>query len=180
MAKDIEEVVDGEIIEGEVVDHNQKSELIIIAPHPDDEIIGTYKYLTDKKYTPIIIYSADLSAERKESTLKLKEFVNCRVQLFQMSIPVPLVQKENTFLFPDPSYELHPSHRIWGTMGEQLARAGYDVIFYSTNMNAPYIHEVKNPDEKRKLLEDVYPDQKSIWEFDHKYFLFEGHCKWVF
>ena len=120
---------ESEIVEGEIVEDNHKSELIIVAPHPDDEIIGAYKYLIDKQYTPIIIYSADLDADRKQNTLKLKEFIDCRVQLFQMSIPAPLVQKENTFLFPDPSYELHPSHRIWGTMGEQLARGGYDVIF---------------------------------------------------
>ncbi len=65
-------------------------------------------------------------------------------------------------------------------MGEQLARNGFDVTFYNTLMNAPYIHECKNSDGKLALLNTVYPDQKSLWEYDHKYFLFEGYTKWIF
>ena len=155
-------------------------DLIIVSPHPDDEIIGAYKYLTLHNVSPIVIYSGELDAERKESALKLKEHINCRLQLFQMTIPQPFLHNENLYLFPDPSYELHPSHRAWGFMGEQMARGGFDVIFYSTNMNAPYIHEVPEPQKKRELLNKVYPDQKSLWEFDHKYFLFEGYSKWIF
>ena len=176
------DVIDAEF---EVMDSNEeenepRSDLIIIAPHPDDEIIGAYKYLTEFNAHPIIIYSADLDAKRKESTLKLKEHIDCQVQLFQMSVPQPFLKAENRFLFPDPIYELHPVHRAWGFMGEQMARNGFDVTFYSTNMNAPYIHEVQEPQKKRKLLEKVYFDQKTLWEFDHKYFLFEGYSKWIF
>jgi hypothetical protein len=47
-------------------------------------------------------------------------------------------------------------------------------------MNAPYIHEVNLPDDKKYLLDQVYPDQKDLWKYDYKYFLFEGYCKWVF
>ena len=81
---------------------------------------------------------------------------------------------------PDPVYELHPLHRQWGMVGETMARVGFDVIFYSTNMNAPYIHELAVADDKKELLNKVYPDQKSLWEYDHKYFLFEGYNKWIF
>ena len=176
-----------EVIEAEyeVISEDNESkdanpELIIIAPHPDDEIIGAYKYLTKPGVRPIVIYSGDLDGARKESALKLKEHVNCKLQLFQMTVPQPFLHKANTYLFPDPIYELHPSHRAWGFMGEQMARNGFDVVFYSTNMNAPYIYEAPKPDEKRELLEKVYPDQKSLWKSDHKYFLFEGYNKWIF
>ena len=179
------EVIDAEFeVMGDIPKDDQEkephSDLIIIAPHPDDEIIGAYKYLTEKNALPIIIYSADLNAKRKQSVLKLKEHVDCKVQLFQMTVPQPFLQPENRFLFPDPIYELHPLHRSWGFMGEQMVRNGFDVTFYSTNMNAPYISEIAEPEKKRELLEKVYPDQKSLWEFDHKYFLFEGYCKWLF
>jgi len=176
-----------EIIDAEytVVDKNEQekepaTELIIVAPHPDDEIIGAYKYLTKPGVRPIIIYSGDLDTDRKNSALKLKEHVSCKLQLFQMTVPQPFLNQANKYLFPDPIYELHPAHRAWGFMGEQLARNGFDVVFYSTNMNAPYIHEVPKPDEKRELLEKVYPDQGNLWEYDHKYFLFEGYSKWIF
>lgn len=158
-------------------DDKDSQDLIIIAPHPDDEIIGAYKYLQNN---PIIIYSAEMDAARKESALKLKEFIDCKAQLFQMTVPQPLLKKGNTYLFPDPIHEIHPDHRMWGIMGEQMVRGGFDVIFYSVNMTAPYIRKVEKPDEKRELLEKVYPDQKTLWEYEHKYFLFEGYCKWIF
>ena len=171
-----------DIIEAEFqeVEEAVGKDLIIVAPHPDDEIIGAYKYLMMDGFVPIVIYSSSLDAKRKESALKLKEHATIKLQLFQMTVPQPFLNSNNIYLFPDPIYELHPEHRSWGSMGEQLAREGFDVIFYSTNMNAPYIHEVPNPEAKRELLEKVYPDQKSLWEFDHKYFLFEGYNKWIF
>ena len=105
-----------EVIEAEyeVISEDNESkdanpELIIIAPHPDDEIIGAYKYLTKPGVRPIVIYSGDLDGARKESALKLKEHVNCKLQLFQMTVPQPFLHKANTYLFPDPIYELHPS-----------------------------------------------------------------------
>ena len=64
------EVIDAEFeVMGDIPKDDQEkephSDLIIIAPHPDDEIIGAYKYLTEKNALPIIIYSADLNAKRK-------------------------------------------------------------------------------------------------------------------
>jgi len=153
---------------------------IICAPHPDDEIIGAYKYLTNPVVRPIVIYSGDLDGERKEAALKLKDHVDCKLQLFQMTVPQAFLAPTNRFLMPDPIYETHPKHRYWGMIGESMARGGLNVIFYSTIMNAPYIHEVEKPNEKLELLEKVYPDQKSLWEFDHKYYLFEGYNKWIF
>ena len=159
----------------------QSGSTIIIAPHCDDEIIGCYEQLMKPLNNLIIIYSGDIDADRRNTVLKLKEeVVNVKVQLFQHTIPQPFLNPLNKFFFPDPIYENHPKHREWGFMGEQFARARFDVTFYNTNMNAPYIHEVKLPDDKKYLLNKVYPEQKSLWEYDHKYFLFEGYCKWLF
>ena len=83
-------------------------------------------------------------------------------------------------MFPDPVYENHPLHRQYGMMGESMARQGLDVTFYTTQMNAPYIREVKDSAAKKSLLNTVYFGQSSLWEYDHKYFLFEGYCKWIF
>jgi len=154
------------------------SKSIIWAPHPDDEIIGCYEVL--KRDTPAIIYSGDIESARREEALKLREHAEIGPQLFLMTVPPSLMQKSNTFYFPDPVEEFHPQHREVGFMGEQLARAGYDVIFYSVNMQAKYIHTAADADGKRDLLEKVYPSQKDLWKYDNKYFLFEGYCKWIF
>lgn len=156
-------------------------ETVIIAPHCDDEIIGCFEQLTNSSNNLVIIYSGDADSERREKAMKLKEKVpNIKSQIFQLSIPQPFLNLQNKFFFPDPSYEIHPKHREWGFIGEQLARQGFDVTFYNTLMNAPYIHESQKPDDKKFLLDEIYPDQKSLWEYDHRYYLFEGYVKWVF
>lgn len=149
---------------------------ICIAPHCDDECIGIYENL---KEINLIIYDGDTPIERREKALNLKKYIEVN-QIFLKSIPSNLLHKKNKFFFPDPIYETNPLHRSWGFVGEQIARSGLDVIFYNTTMTAPYIHEVKNPEKKKELLNKVYPDQKSLWEYDHKYFLFEGYNKWLF
>lgn len=157
-----------------------KKEIIIVAPHPDDEIIGCFEILTDPNINPVILYSGDTPANRRDELLKLKNLITIRAQVFQNSIPPTLLNRNNTFYFPDPVFENHPKHREWGFIGESLARSGIEVIFYTTNMTAPYIHEVEKSIEKRQLLDKVYKSQSELWRFDHKYFLFEGRCRWIF
>jgi len=150
---------------------------VIIAPHPDDEIIGCHSALVREK--PVIIYFGDIENERREEALKLRDNVDISMQLFLNSIPPPFINEQVTLYFPDPSTELHPKHRMIGSIGEQILRQGINVIFYSTNMNAPYIYEVKEWEKKLDLLNNVYPSQKSLWEYDRRYVLFEGYCKWI-
>lgn len=158
---------------------NKHSDIVIIAPHFDDEIIGCYEILANPLVHPIIVYFQD-DEERKKEALNLKKFIDrVKVQLFQKSLPSLVIQPLNTLYFPDPTTETHPDHRKWGAVGEELVRQGFNVIFYTTNMNAPYIHEVNDFKQKRHLLEKVYPSQKNLWKFENKYFLFEGRCRWI-
>lgn len=157
-----------------------KTETIIVAPHFDDEIIGAYEILTNPLSKPIIIYMQE-DEERKQEALKLKNHIeNIQIQLFQKSIPSTFLNPKNLFYFPDPYFEFHPDHRKWGAYGEDLLRQGFrNVIFYNINMQAPYIHELKDFKGKRRLLEKIYPSQKNLWKFEAKYYLFEGYCKWI-
>jgi len=156
--------------------------VVIIAPHPDDEIIGVYEILLDSKNNITIIYGSETPQNRREEAITLRDqIVNVNMQLFQTTIPHPFLQKTSRFYFPDPYFEVHPDHRLWGIVGEQLARQGYDVIFYSVNMNTPYIHRLGDKaEEKEKLLNKIYPSQKGLWKYEKKYILFEGRCKWIF
>jgi hypothetical protein len=150
---------------------------IIIAPHYDDEIIGCFEILMRK---PIVIYTDPSDQKRKEECHRLfKEEHLVKAQYFSFNIPPNLLDPKNTYYFPDPVYEVHPSHRKWGAVGESMLRSGFNIIFYSIQMNAPYIHEVEKPNEKKRLLDLVYPSQISLWDCDAKYYLFEGRCKWL-
>lgn len=162
------------------IEAQDQAGVVIIAPHPDDEIIGCYEIITNKDLSSAVIYSDKIDGKRREAAVTLREYSNIKLQMFQQSIPPSLLKDTNTFYFPDPVYEIHPLHRQWGLIGESMARGGFDVIFYSTSMTAHYIHEVDEPEKKKELLNKVYKDQSDLWKYDHRYFLFEGRCKWLF
>lgn len=177
-------IVNNEHINDKVLKEKEDSkpqcETIIISPHPDDECIGCYEILTSDIVKPLIIYTSEISNERKAEALELRNHVDIKGQMFLSSIPPKFLHPSNTFYFPHPIYETHPDHRLQGMAGEQLARAGYDVIFYITEMNAPFKFECKESDKKRELLNKVYKTQSDMWKYEHKYFLFGGYDKWLF
>jgi len=150
---------------------------VIISPHCDDEVIGNFEILSNNKC--IVIYTEETTPERKQEALKLKDYFNVSAQVFLKSIPPTFINKNTILYMPDPYFEVHPSHRLIGYEGERILRDGYEVIFYSINMNAPYIREVKEPNKKEDILNKVYPSQSDLWKFEKKYILFEGRCKWI-
>jgi hypothetical protein len=155
--------------------------IIIVAPHADDEIIGCHQILCKTNTNIRIIYTTTLSEERRHELTHLTHFYDTVTdQLFSNTIPPALLDETNIYYFPDPIYELHPDHRAQGAFGEQLARQGYDVVFYSTNMNVPWIHEIPDCHRKEEILNNVYPSQRSLWQTEKKYILFEGRVKWLF
>ncbi len=158
---------------------SDKSETIIISPHYDDEIIGSYEIISNPEINSIIIYTT-VDKIRMEESLKLKdELENIQVQLFQKAIPPMFLDPKNILYFPDPIYEFHPEHRKLGAYGEELFRQGLNIIFYSINMQAPYIHEVKQSKNKKELLNKIYPSQKDMWKYEYKYFIWEGRYKFL-
>ena len=152
------------------------NKVIIVAPHLDDEVIGCYQILkTGDVYA--VLYGNKNISDMESTKISTKHF-----DFLAGDVKRDLGKYSKMglkFYFPDPYFEFHPDHRRWGAVGEKLLREGENVIFYSTNMNAPYIHEVADPLEKRDCLDTLYPDKKSLWKYDHKYFLFEGYTKWI-
>lgn len=148
---------------------------VIIAPHGDDELIGCYE-LFERGLVKSVLYQ---DPRDKEEAIHLADAFDIDVFLFEDFNFTHKGSYGEIYLFPDPTYEIHPQHRILGHLGEELLRGGREVIFYSTNMLTPYIHEVQIPEKKKQLLDTFYPRKANLWEFDHKYYLFEGYTKWI-
>lgn len=159
--------------------------IAIISPHGDDAIIGCYEVImkhTMAKDRVVILYPDLLrvysSTSRELKGMGIEYYIGeGSRQFFPEHNNCIAIQQ---YFVPDPYYEFHPAHRKWGMVGEQWLRDGKaNVVFYSVNMQSPYIREVKDPEDKLALLERCFPEERSLWEHDHKYFLFEGQCQWV-
>ena len=159
---------------------SEKKLIVIVAPHPDDELISSYLILSEKDNNIAIVYSSNTDQIRRKEALNLKgEFDSVKSQFFTDSVPPMFLNPNTLFYFPDPTFEYHYDHRKWGAIGESLLRNGLDVIFYSINMQTPYCFEIKDFLKKKESLDRVYPSQKDLWTFDNKYFLFEGRVRWI-
>ena len=147
------------------------TKFIIIAPHADDEVIGCYAKLARYQVAKVLFPNKPALIEASDSSEHFK--------FGRQLIADHKYSDKYVYLFPDPIYETHPLHRELGSDGERLLRAGLPVIFYTTNMLAPYIHEVKEADKKRDSLYALYSYKSKLWEYEHKYFLFEGYNAWL-
>ena len=146
--------------------------IIIIAPHADDEIIGCYELLS-KGLVDTVLFPNERAIQE---AIAMSDYFEVSLGLLEHC---DLDVSDKTLFFPDPTYEIHPAHRNLGAMGEELLRRGQAVCFYTTNMSAPYIHEVTAAKDKCHCLNLLYPNKKELWEYEHKYFLFEGYVKWL-
>lgn len=156
----------------------------VVAPHYDDEVIGCFEVLLASEDS-VVVYTNERPPVHCRARIvepsspplwpKISEFT------FSPTLPKAFIRESElfTFYFPDPVYEVHPEHRFQGAFGEKLLRQGFDVVFYTTNMLAPYIHRVKDSTLKLRVLNNYYPNKSSLWEYDYKYFLFEGRIKWL-
>lgn len=155
------------------------SKILILAPHTDDEIIGCYEILIRKDLDIFVgFYSGDLyefdlvSSYFGFTVVPISDLIN-RINIGKSDFDVVYA--------PDPYFELHPFHKEIGNQALYWRRRKTitRLVFYSTNMNAPYIHESKFSEQKRRVLDELYSHKSSLWRYDHKYFLFEGRCEWL-
>jgi hypothetical protein len=154
--------------------------ITVLSPHPDDEIIGCFRIIDHVDY---VIYFDGLDQTRiKESN----DFCDTNgISCVYWSIEGLIsghgdVELTNIVYAPDPFTEIHPLHKIIGMAACVLRSIGRikELHLYSTNMITPWVREVKNSNMKLYMLEHYYPSQKSLWEHDHKYFLFESDIIW--
>jgi hypothetical protein len=142
--------------------------LFIIAPHPDDEIIGCWQLLSMAKTLGRhveVYYCYDMTPIRVEELTeasKALEFIP-RYDEFEVS----RLPEDFDLAIPSIS-DGHPHHIAVNREYRHLA-----TLFYSIDMvnRVPISTEISK--KKHEFLNKYYPSQKTLWKNDNKYFLFE-------
>ena len=145
---------------------------IIIAPHADDELIGCSHLLQWGQVLGIVY--VETTSKREAEARVLCETLGIKCWFLHGNIWNLLsLPPKYTYYIPSPE-DRHPLHSlVYYLMFHEYSH----LVVYSTQMRDYFVREVEDPLHKKSLLDKYYPSQKSLWEFDHKYFLFEGYAK---
>lgn len=132
---------------------------VILAPHLDDEILGCYSILDQA--CQIIYFTYDYREDGISSYRDRAKY--CKDIDFDFDI----LHDGDTIYIPS-KFDYHPLHRKVRRFGLSLPGKK---MFYSVEMNTPWLEEEEDVSGKRALFEKMYPyeDMKS-----DKYFLFKS------
>ncbi|MEM3443987.1 MAG: hypothetical protein QXP04_03775 [Candidatus Nanoarchaeia archaeon] len=149
-----------------MLEANNFKKVLIMAPHPDDEIIGCFQLLHRKEVKHVCFITSE-------------EEMYTSSKFFEFEI-VPVEEVENTtwnaIFVPDP-FERHPLHRKTWALGHQVSsKLGSRLGLYSTQMDASYVDLLPEKLAKLKMevLNKIYHRKSDMWKYEHKYWLYEG------
>lgn len=148
---------------------------IILAPHLDDEIIGCFSVLDT--IDTIIYFHDDYRGDFIDSV--------CNTLTHQLHLPdgkikyvrfdtikmLGYISNSDDTIYIPSKYDYHPLHRKVRKVG--LALPGKK-MFYSIEMNTPWLEEEEEPTAKRQLFIKMYPGEVKTLEKNDKYFLFKS------
>lgn len=146
--------------------------VIVISPHPDDELIGVFS-LIKRGLIDKVIY-LDVTPIRHRHARQAGRELGFSVEVIKFKNLYTFLEKNpsHIYLVPDAT-DRHPLHKA---VNSAAKFSGCKLGYYSVDMVASFIRELseKQKEEKRKTLNKFYPDQRPLWDNDWKYFLFEG------
>jgi hypothetical protein len=144
--------------------------IVILAPHVDDELIGCYSILNDGKYRVTqVIYFYDLDDIRKEEALAAADFYN-----FDVSFDgYDAIIDRTVILYAPNVADAHPHHKAVNQYAKALANTK---MYYSVDMNRDFtVLDEYDQKSKLTLLKHLYPSQQKLFDSDAKYHLFEDN-----
>jgi LmbE family N-acetylglucosaminyl deacetylase len=165
-----------------------KKQIVILAPHVDDELIGC-SALFDANKVSLVVYFNELSTQRRKEAIALARsqykqpyevlFVDFdsireddKVYTFNQVFEKTLPEIENTVLVVPSIKDQHVHHKEINRFARPMP---YEKWFYSVDMNhKPQLLSKEQRERKLEALLTAYPSQKQLFENDAKYHLFES------
>lgn len=147
----------------------------ILAPHPDDEIIGCYRILKHKLIDTVFFLNCE-SEKRKQEAIKSSEYFHFTPVFNMEKVVKYFLNNKIDILYAPTIKDYHPVHKYANELARQSKAR--KKVFYTIEKNTAF--EVLNDLEirdKEFLLNDIYPSQSLLWKYDKKYILFEGYTE---
>jgi hypothetical protein len=134
--------------------------IIILAPHLDDEVIGCFSVLMEAER--VIYFHRDYREEAIKNNIKYYAWEDHKDEL---------TFKDTDTIYIPSKYDYHPLHRKVRQIGLTLPGKK---MFYSVEMNTPWLEEEEHPEDKRAFFEHRYPGEWETISKNDKYFLFKS------
>ncbi|MEO6303592.1 MAG: hypothetical protein ABIP51_10495 [Bacteroidia bacterium] len=145
---------------------------IVLAPHLDDEVIGCFS-IWDKIDT-VVYYTKDYRIIGLRNRLETFEDNNengFHIPEFEFSgnFDFSSITEKDTIYIPS-KFDFHPLHKVVRNFGLGLPAKK---MFYSVEMNVPWLEEEDDSDLKLELLKKLYP-KEDLFLTNAKYYLFKS------
>lgn len=141
----------------------------VIAPHPDDELIGCLSLIETGRVSRVIYLEVPNDQREAEAKNVCQSF---GMEYLALGLEDVIDMHVDGLVMLPSLVDGHPLHRKAAAILPDVCEF---VGFYSTRMEDPWIQEYPNPEAKRHVLNHYYPSQADLWRYDHRYFLFEGY-----
>jgi len=139
---------------------------IILAPHPDDELIGCYRLFRANRVSHVMYFNDFADHIRRHEIRKCADIYGFTPMFVGEPIPA------DGIVYIPNIRDHHPHHKVVNGIGRSLPNRKR---FYSVDMNVEKI--VLPPEhqaDKFGMLNLIYKSQRSLWDRDAKYYLFES------
>ena len=140
----------------------------IIAPHPDDELIGCFSLLSSMQVRAVCYLSGRSDSQRYE------EAINCGQHFgFAVQFDTPFFHPSDILVLPSIT-DSHPEHKL---ANQKFRTISHAKKFYSVDLqesNTKTVLSVQDQYAKRLALDTMYPSQANLWATNASYYLFES------
>ena len=160
---------------------------VIIAPHPDDELIGCFELLYEKPSTCTVILFKDIldeiiSEERIRESQSLGKHLGYDVIVFDNPISFKnivkneLPWKSNETILWLPELNEHYHHSYVTSLLFDLKKTYKELTLglYTVKMNTSYTRKSKYSDLKMKYAYTFFASQKEFFFSNQHVLIFEG------